>query len=112
MSFLDDFSDEMNKTYTVYPYLSGLDANGNPQEGISTTATITGQKCGYFTGSAADKFVADRYKTDLSGVIISEVVSVPDGSRIVLNNGFTFITINADDIALQGEVLAIAVRTE
>jgi hypothetical protein len=105
------FTQEMNQTFTLYPYKSGIDDNGNPEEGISSTASITGQVCGYFTGAQAEKFVADRYKTDLTGVIISEVVSVPDGSRIVMN-GTNYIVINADDIALQGEVLAIAVRTE
>ena len=112
MGFLDCFKTEMNQTYSVYPYLTGLDSNGNPQEGFSAVASITNQPCGYFTGSSAERFVADKYRTDLAGVVISEVVAVPDGAKLVLSTGENFIVIYADDIALQGEVLAIALRRD
>ena len=112
MGFLDCFKTEMNQTYSVYPYLNTLDANGNPQQGFSPTATIENKACGFFTGSSAERFVADKYRTDLAGVVISEVAAVPDGAKLVLSTGENFIVIYANDIALQGEVMAVALRRD
>lgn len=110
MGILACFKQEMNQTYSVYPKNTGLDSFDEYLQGFEATATIENQSCGYFTGSAAEALVSDRYKTQISGVIISEVVTVPDGAKIVLSNGLEFTVINADDILLQGEVLAIAVK--
>lgn len=110
MSFLlDDFDEEMNRFYSVYEKL-GLDADGEVQSGFSTTPAVLNQQCMYYTGSAAESLVADRFKTSISGVIISEVIPIADGAKIVLDTGEEFGIVNADDVAKQGEVLVIAVK--
>lgn len=109
MSYLDAFSDEMNRTFSIYPK-GGLDSDGEVTQGFSSTASVSNKRCMYWTGSAAENLVADRFKTQISGVIVCDVVEVPNGSKIVLDSGQEFGLVNADDVGFQGEALVIAVK--
>ncbi len=111
MSMLDAFDDEMNKTYSIFPKETGLDADNEVIEGFADTATLTAIQCAFYTGSVAEKLMADRYKTEAAGVVISEVQDVPDSSKLTLNDGREFIALHADDVMEQGEVLVITVRS-
>jgi len=110
MGFLSDFSEEMNRTYSVYPKLTTLDGDDEVNEGFAAVATLTGIQCAYWTGSAAENLISDRYKTEASGVVVSSIGTVPDGAKIVLDNGLEFIVVNADDVMFQGDILVIAVK--
>ena len=55
---LDNFAREMNRTFTSYVLLDTLDANFNPDQGFNVTATITGKKCAFYEGSAAEMLVS------------------------------------------------------
>jgi len=110
MAFLDCFDAEMNLTYSVYPKLTTLDSDDEVNEGFATKATLTSIKSMYWTGSAAERLISDRYKTVASGVVVSKIQTVPDGAKIVLDNGLEFIVLHADDVAFQGDVLIITVQ--
>lgn len=106
------FSSEMNRTFSVYPKLSGW-SGGRPEEGFEPVATLTGVKSAIYEGSSAESLVSDRYKVNLSAVAISQPgISVPDGSKIITDDGRTFYCIHADDVMTQGEVLVIALQNE
>jgi hypothetical protein len=112
MSILTFFKKEMNRTFSVYPKNTGWDG-GSPAEGFSDTATVEDAVAAIYEGSAAEKLVSDRYKTDLSAVAISYTgISVPDGSKIITDDSRTFYCIHADDVMTQGEVLVIALKSE
>lgn len=112
MSILDAFVTEMNRTFSVYQWGDTLDSNNNPAEGFSTTASITGVKCAFYESSSAQSLVSARYKDKLVGAVICEPnVTVPDNSKLVLDNGYEYVVLHADDIMFQGEVLSIAVTT-
>ncbi len=110
---LDNFVTEMNRTFSSYILLDTLDANFNPDQGFSITASVTDKKCAFYEGSAAEHFVSDRYKDKLTGVIICKPdVTVSDDSKLILDNGFEYIVLHADDVMYQGEVMVIALRNE
>ncbi len=110
MGILEYFTEEMNRTYSLYPKFQTLDGNDEVVEGFVASPTLTSIKSAYYTGAAAEALLSDRYKTKASGVVISTVQAVPAGAKIVLDNGLEFTVIHADDIMMQGEVLAIAVQ--
>jgi len=113
MSILDAFVTEMNRTFSVYIWAATLDSNDNPVEGFSAGASMTGKKCAFYESSAAQSLVSARYKDKMVGVVIcAPDVAVPDNSKLVLDNGYEYIVLHADDVMFQGEVLAIAVTTE
>jgi len=106
---LDAFAPEMNRTFSVYPKGNGLDGDGEIIQGFVGAPTLSGIECAYYTGSAAESLISDQYKTVASGVIISRVVDVVKGSKIVLDTGEEFAVIFPDDVMMQGEVLVITV---
>lgn len=112
MNMLSAFAPEMNRTYSVFVKDTALDADDEVIEGYISIASLRNIKCAYFTGSAAESLISDRYKTTASGVIISKVVTIPDGAKIVLDNGLEFSVIHPDDVMFQGEVLVITVKAE
>lgn len=108
MSIMNFFTAEMNRKFSVFPKKTGLDG-GRPAQGFETTATLSDVVCAYYEGGAAEALIADRYKTSLTATIVTYPnVSVPDGAKIVLDNGVEHICIHADDVMTQGEVLVIA----
>ena len=109
MSMLDDFQGEMNRTYSIFPKLTGLDGDDEVQQGFEAVATLTGIQCALLTGSASERLTADRYKTTASGTVFSEVQTVPDGAKLVLDTGEEFSVIHAENVMEQGEVLQITV---
>lgn len=112
-NILDAFKTEMNRTFTSYILSDTYDANYNPDEKYSTTAAVTAKKCAFYEASAAQSLVSARYKDKITGVVIcAPDVTVADNSKLVLDNGYEYIVLHADDIMFQGEVLSIAVRTE
>lgn len=113
MSWLSDFTCEMNRTFSVYNLLSGLDGNRNPEQGHESTPSLVGAQAAFYEGSAAQRFVSDRYKTETVAVLIVDPIhTVPDGSKIVLDNGLEFLTIHGDDVMFQGDILVVALRSE
>lgn len=109
---LNSFSDWMNKTISVYPKKTGLDG-GRPAQGFEITPTLTGVKCAFYEGSAAESLVSDRYKTKIDGVCVAYPgITVPDGAKIAFNDGKVYYVVHADDVLSLGEALIIAVSQE
>lgn len=110
--FLNYFSEEMVYTFTLYPTASGLNANGNPNEGFSDTASITDKKCAFYEGSAAASFVADRFKTDLSGVLICDTTDeIGDNAKVLLSDGHEYAVIHADNVLGINDAYVVALTT-
>lgn len=112
MNILDMFADEMNRTYSVYALKEELDADDEVVQGWEAVSSLSNIQCAFYTGSAANRLVSDRYKTKATGVVISEVHSVPDMAKLVLNTGEEFIVLHADNVMEQDEVLVLTVGTE
>ncbi len=109
---LQYFKDEMIRTFSVYPKKTGLDG-GSPAQGFEDVATLEDIAAAYFEGSAAESFVSQRFKTIISGVVITETgVSIPDGAKLVLDDGKIHYVIHADNPLNLDEVFVVGLRAE
>ena len=109
---LDSFATEMIHTFSVYPKKTGLDG-GSPAQGFEATATLEDIEAAYFEGSAAESFVSQRFKTIITGVIITETgVSIPGGAKIILDDDSEHYVIHADNPLNLDEVFVVALRAE
>ena len=112
MSYLSYFQTEMIRTFDLYPKLDAL-SGGRPSEGFETTATLSSVNAAYFEGSAAELLVSDRYKTIISGVVITETgVTIPDGARLELDDGTIHYVIHADNPLNLDDLYVVALRKE
>lgn len=112
MSFLSYFQTEMIRTFDLFPKLDAL-SGGRPAEGFETVATLTGISAAYYEGSAAESLVSDRYKTIISGVVITATgVTIPDGAKLVLDDGTIHYVVHADNPLNLNDLFVVALRKE
>jgi len=110
MDILNYFYSEMNRTFTLYPKKSGVTGT-RPNEGFEKTANLTDVRCAFYTGSAAEILTADRLKTVLSGVVITATgVTIPDGAKLVLDDGEIHYVIHADNPLNMNEVFVVTLQ--
>lgn len=110
MSFLDSFFAN-NKTVSVeVQVFSQTFINGVLGEKVWTTDTTF--EALFWRGAMAEKYVSDRYKADVSGMVIGrpeEVPEIAEDSRLFIGGDYYSI-IYRDDIAEQGKVVQIPVK--
>jgi hypothetical protein len=112
MSFLSYFQTEMIRTFDLFPKLDAL-VGGRPAEGFEPSATLTAVQAAYYEGSAAEALVSDRYKTGISGVVITATgVAIPDGAKLVLDDGTVQFVIHADNPLNLGDVFVVSLSAK
>ena len=110
MSFLDSiFSREVTQTIDI-EILAQTFVNGviGPEEWTKST-DFEGL---FWRGSMADRYVSEKYRADVAGVVVArpeDVTAIVEGARLKIE-GLYYSVIYMDDIAEQGEVSQIPVR--
>jgi hypothetical protein len=105
MGILRHFLREMNRTLDIYPKENSFDSQGRTIEAFTVAPSATGLKAAVWEGSSAESLVADRYKALIDAVAVTVPgVAIPDGAKVIVNDGRVFYAIHLDDIMSLGEV--------
>jgi len=106
MGILDYFSHEMNRTISIYPKdEESFDVEGRAIQSFASSPSASGVVAAIWEGSSAESLVADRYKAIIDAVSVTVPgVAIPDGAKVITDDGRTFYSIHLDDIMSLGEV--------
>ena len=109
MSFINSISTEEKVSIAFETRTESKDANNNRVVTWSDNFTAD---CLFWTGSAADSLVSERFRARIEGVIIvdyDDYSAVADKDRVKIGSTY-YSVIHADNIAEQNEVVQIAVE--
>ncbi len=106
MAFLDAFEDWKNVSAT-FTRTSNDIVNGRP---TASTATTGPYKCINYQGAQAERIVAEKIRTAVSMVLITDTTADVRERDTTTIDGLNYVVINAEDVAMSGEALVIALE--
>ncbi len=105
MGILDYFNTEMNRTLDIYLKEISFDVEGRIIEGYTALLSAENLVAAVWEGSSAESLIADRYKALIDAVAVTVPgTAIPDGAKVIVNDGRIFYAIHLDDIMTLGEV--------
>ena len=107
MAWMDNFSELMNKTATVYSRTWTADAYAGGSYVNTLVATVKGA---LWQRSAAEQFLSSRVSNISTWVFACEPNSNFDADNIIIINGVTYKVTTPDDILFEGDIMVIGLE--